>query len=64
MNRTARFPRLTAEQEQARRRSLRRAERGLRNYVEDLDVEQAGPRCPVCWLLEPHECIDAAMVRS
>lgn len=63
MNHRARFPQLTPEQEQARRLKLRRTERGLSNYVEERDVQDAGPRCGVCGLLEPHECLRGEVVR-
>ncbi|HKO84468.1 MAG TPA: hypothetical protein VJ140_07860, partial [Actinomycetota bacterium] len=45
------------------RDSARQARLARRRKLRNLDVDTAGPRCGVCGLLEPHECLDGAMVR-
>jgi hypothetical protein len=54
---------LTPEQQQAVDRVLARRRRlTRRRNWRDEDLPDPGPRCPVCGLLEPHECLDGAQV--
>jgi hypothetical protein len=52
-----RFEPVSPEEQQRRDRLGRR--RALRNLLE----QDAGPRCGVCGLLEPHTCLDEVEVR-
>lgn len=52
-----RFAPLTPEHLEQRRLRLKR-----RRALRDVEHEQAGPRCGVCGLLEPHVCLDGVEV--
>lgn len=64
MNRTGTgFRRLTPEQQRKRRQRLADVS-ARRRYWRDEDMRDPGPRCGVCWLLQPHVCLDGMEIRS